>query len=199
MILDADDVRNPVYTADGVKIDCEINHPEFGWIAFTADPDDDVSHGPAIHQYCLDIGPASYNPPTIEYGSVDDALDAMTAWIEAFVAPLTAGVPRGEIDSWTVKSASAQAYVAGIATPVQAGLIEVEAQVTGEDPTELAELILKKAEVYYAVTAYIAGFRRKLTAQIEAVTDPSEYTAILQAGEQEARLAAQNLGLDLEG
>jgi len=31
--------RNPVYTEDG-RIDCEINHPEYGWIPFTCDPDD---------------------------------------------------------------------------------------------------------------------------------------------------------------
>lgn len=31
--------RNPVSTADG-NIDMEINHPEFGWIPFTASPND---------------------------------------------------------------------------------------------------------------------------------------------------------------
>ena len=31
--------RNPIYTADG-RIDCEIEHPQYGWIPFTASPDD---------------------------------------------------------------------------------------------------------------------------------------------------------------
>jgi hypothetical protein len=31
--------RNPVFTATGA-IDCEINHPQFGWIPFTASADD---------------------------------------------------------------------------------------------------------------------------------------------------------------
>jgi hypothetical protein len=31
--------RNPVRTS-GVAIDCEINHPVYGWIPFTADPND---------------------------------------------------------------------------------------------------------------------------------------------------------------
>lgn len=31
--------RNAQYTQDG-KIDCEINHPKYGWIPFTASPDD---------------------------------------------------------------------------------------------------------------------------------------------------------------
>jgi hypothetical protein len=31
--------RNPVFNSFGT-IDCEIEHPEFGWIPFTADPND---------------------------------------------------------------------------------------------------------------------------------------------------------------
>lgn len=31
--------RNPIYTKDG-RINCEIEHPEYGWIPFTADPND---------------------------------------------------------------------------------------------------------------------------------------------------------------
>jgi hypothetical protein len=31
--------RNPLYTENG-WIDCEIEHPEYGWIPFTCDPSD---------------------------------------------------------------------------------------------------------------------------------------------------------------
>ena len=31
--------RNPIYTANG-WIDCEIDHPKYGWIPFTCDPND---------------------------------------------------------------------------------------------------------------------------------------------------------------
>lgn len=34
--------RNPTYNAFGT-IDLEVNHPEFGWIPFTAAPDDEAS------------------------------------------------------------------------------------------------------------------------------------------------------------
>lgn len=30
---------------DGGRIDCEIEHPEYGWIPFTAAPDDPELHG----------------------------------------------------------------------------------------------------------------------------------------------------------
>lgn len=37
-----------VVVLDGGRFDCEINHPGFGWIPFTASPDDIESHGREI-------------------------------------------------------------------------------------------------------------------------------------------------------
>ena len=37
-------LRNPKYTQDG-RIDCEIDHPAYGWIPYTADQND--AHGGA--------------------------------------------------------------------------------------------------------------------------------------------------------
>ena len=39
--------RNPAYNENGT-IDVEINHPDFGWIPFTASPDDVEPHGRQI-------------------------------------------------------------------------------------------------------------------------------------------------------
>lgn len=48
--------RNAVPLDDG-RIDCEINHPQFGWIPFTADPDDVEPHGREIWQAIKDAQP----------------------------------------------------------------------------------------------------------------------------------------------
>lgn len=37
-------IRNAVRLPDG-RIDCEVEHPQFGWIPFTADADDVMAHG----------------------------------------------------------------------------------------------------------------------------------------------------------
>lgn len=55
-------IRNPVFTADG-RIDCEIEHPQWGWIPFTADPNDIEQHGRDIHAAALAMGPAPYVAP----------------------------------------------------------------------------------------------------------------------------------------
>ena len=60
--------RNSQLLADG-RIDCEIDHPKFGWIPFTCDPTDtgaefDVA---ALHaQMDADPATAAYVPPTQE-------------------------------------------------------------------------------------------------------------------------------------
>ena len=54
--------RNPQKTA-GVAIDCEINHPTYGWIPFTADPKDT---GAAFDVASL-YAELAADPNTLEY------------------------------------------------------------------------------------------------------------------------------------
>lgn len=53
--------RNPRFNAQG-SIDVEINHPDFGWITFTASPDDPEEHGRQIFEGLRDEA-APYVPP----------------------------------------------------------------------------------------------------------------------------------------
>jgi hypothetical protein len=55
-------VRNPVFTADG-RIDCEVEHPQFGWIPFTASADDVEQHGRDAYAAALALGPEAYVAP----------------------------------------------------------------------------------------------------------------------------------------
>lgn len=60
------EVRNLKYTSFGT-IDCEINHFYFGWIPFTASPEDPEAYGRKIFEYAVagKWGPvAPYVPPT---------------------------------------------------------------------------------------------------------------------------------------
>lgn len=42
-------IRNPRYNNVGT-IDCELEHPIFGWIPFTANPNDVEEHGRYLYQ-----------------------------------------------------------------------------------------------------------------------------------------------------
>lgn len=57
--------KNPKYTIDH-NIDLEINHPEFGWIPFTASPNDVEEIGRNLYSQAIsgEFGPiAAYVPP----------------------------------------------------------------------------------------------------------------------------------------
>lgn len=55
-------LRNAQFNAHGT-IDCEIEHPVYGWIPFTASPDDVEEFGREIHAQAMDANPAPYVPP----------------------------------------------------------------------------------------------------------------------------------------
>lgn len=54
--------RNPAFNVAGT-IDVEFNHPDFGWIPFTASPDDNTEYGPAIYAEAIQGDVAEYVPP----------------------------------------------------------------------------------------------------------------------------------------
>lgn len=58
--------RNPIYLKDG-RIDCEIRHSQYGWIAFTCDPNDrGASFDTAALFAQMQPHAAPYVPPTQE-------------------------------------------------------------------------------------------------------------------------------------
>lgn len=55
-------IRNAAFNRFGT-IDCEIEHPKFGWIPFTASPDDPEKLGKDIHAAAIAGTVASYVAP----------------------------------------------------------------------------------------------------------------------------------------
>lgn len=137
--------------------------------------------------------PDPVDPP--KYPTPQAALEAMAAWVDGFVAPMTGGVPQAELISWPYKGPAAEAYKAGTASPDQIDMIEGEAAITGEDPGDLADAIIAKAGPSRIVASRVAGLRRKITAQIEAEADPYKFEVILLTAKAEAVALAKSLGL----
>lgn len=57
------EIRNVQFNAAGT-VDVEWNHPQFGWIPFTASPDDYMPHGRAIYEQALQGAVAPYVVPS---------------------------------------------------------------------------------------------------------------------------------------
>lgn len=54
--------RNAKFLKDGA-IDLEFDHPELGWVPFTATATDTVGYGQLLHAQALEAKPAPYVPP----------------------------------------------------------------------------------------------------------------------------------------
>ena len=63
--------RNPVYNRHGT-IDCEVNHPRLGWIAFTASPDDPEESGRDIYAAAVEGEVGEYVEPESATPTSDD-------------------------------------------------------------------------------------------------------------------------------
>lgn len=55
-------IRKPIYTADG-RIDCEIEHPNYGWIPYTAFENLNDAREKSIYDAALKAKPAPYVAP----------------------------------------------------------------------------------------------------------------------------------------
>ena len=96
-------IRNPIWAnANHSMIDCEIEHPQYGWIPFTASPDDVEAHGREVFAALSKGDVAEYVPPpaptTEELAAAAraerNALLAATDWTQA------ADVPQATKDLW---------------------------------------------------------------------------------------------------
>lgn len=92
------------------------------------------------------------------------------------LATFTAGVPTEEVASWASKEAEARGMMDGDAGP----MIAVEAELTGEDPLDLAALVIARADVYRQVVSRAAGLRRKFGARISGAVTVSEIDEALE-------------------
>ena len=90
--------RNPVYNRHGT-IDCEVNHPRLGWIAFTASPDDPEESGRDIYAAAARGNVGEYVAPeevvvvpdriTARQFKLQLEIDGLTSSVEGWVAQQT--------------------------------------------------------------------------------------------------------------
>jgi hypothetical protein len=91
--------RTPVYNVIGT-IDCEIEHPVYGWIPFTASPDDTEQNGKDIYAAIIAAGNiAAYVAPT---PVVPDRVTANQFGQQMIVAGI-----KSQVDAWVALQSDA--------------------------------------------------------------------------------------------
>ena len=93
------EIRNATYNRHGT-IDCEVNHPKFGWIWFTASPDDVEDAGKALYAEVAKGEVGEYVPPPPPTEIIPDRVtarqfkmqlekDGLTSSVEGWVSQQT--------------------------------------------------------------------------------------------------------------
>lgn len=183
--------RNPVFMNEEGWIEVELEHPKYGWVPFTLDPNDQSNPQvteplkEALGDYSM---VAPYEPPVrplIEL-KADLSYDLGIS-LNAVAQTFTAGIPEAEIQSWPVKTVEAQTVLQGGTS----AMIEAEALMTGEDPLALAQVVIEAAKPYAVASATLAGLRRSLSAAINAAQTPEDLAAVSQKLSEVPQLVAQ--------
>ena len=72
--------RNHIYTENNNNINCEINHPDYGWIPFTASPNDVEKFGRDVYRSIKDLeksGKITINPYVPPLPPSDEELERL--------------------------------------------------------------------------------------------------------------------------
>ena len=145
-------IRNPIYTATG-NIDCGIEHPQFGWIPFTASEDDPEEHGRLIYAAALEIGPAEYVPPSVDpaatiatfTAAIRNHVDAVAQAKNYDNAWSLAGYASSTIPEWAEQ---AQTFVAWRDQVWLFALAEMQVIQAGDKPVPtVADLVASLPEI----------------------------------------------------
>ena len=127
------DYRNAVFIADG-RIDCEIDHPQFGWIPFTASPDDPEEFGRELFAE-LESKAAAYVPHKVT------AEDVAAELAQARAAASMSRLDFAKLalrEGW-ITAAEAKAWVPGNALP-QIVTDIIAQHIEGADKQDIAEI-----------------------------------------------------------
>ena len=195
--------RNAAYNKDGT-IDCELQHPQFGWIPFTASPADTETLGRDLYQSIIESGEeiAAYEPPSPEEllaaAQARQILAINDAYSQA-VAPLIKDYPSPEPLSWAHQDAEAQAYLAWHAAgeqgdpPATPVLDRILAGRNGDDGTEtmleLCQAVERNAEMFRQAQE-LTGLRQRLVKAVRAAKTVEQVKAVVWPVPEEERADA---------
>lgn len=172
-------IRNPRFNALGT-IDCELKHPEFGWIPFTASPADAEAHGRELHASLIEgrFGDIEAYQPTVTTQDLCHSIDVAADRARAAVAgdPLRAvEYDRARIEA---EQFTANGYQGDVPPMVAAWAIN------GRTAAQAATDILHEAAQYSAALVQLRTTRLAAKEQIRALMAADQVDQAQQLTEQ---------------
>jgi hypothetical protein len=191
------DYKGPKFTLNG-DIDCEIKHPKFGWIPFTASPVDPVGHGRDIYAAIMAAGGvAPFVAPDAapRYATAAEASAAMVVWIDRLSGAVLDLYPAAIQGGWVEEEAMAEAYSAGFEDVAQRATLQADADAKGRSMADQAARILENAHLFRTIAKQARTLWLATDAALAAATDPFQYEAILASASAQGAILAATYGL----
>lgn len=143
------------------------------------------------HQRAITWVTSRLSPPPVNLASVKaDAVSKIIRYAEQIGETLTGPIPLHEKLSWPAKEEAAVSYLAGSASTAQTVMLQAEADLTQETLSVLATRVVNRAALFRLAASKIAGLRRKVCNEINALTDvatvESDVAAILAQAKADA-------------
>ena len=164
-------IRNAQYTKDG-GIDCEVDHPQYGWIPYTI-PKDGGFETMAMFELAAQTAAPYVPDPEQELADARAAkINEINATYVESITPLIREYPEVEQATWLAQESEARAYLEweefsaeGEPAPPMPVLDNILIGRNGEDGTEtmqqLCLAVLKNADLF-AAAQQLTGKRQRL-------------------------------------
>lgn len=123
-----------------------------------------------------------------------EAKVAMVRWIDGFLNRFISVYPQAEVLTWPLQSQAARAFKSNEATTAQTAFLEGLAEKRGITPTQMADIIIAKADPYEAIVQETGALRSGLSNLIDQASY-SEIPKILEEGQKQAMAKAAALGV----
>ncbi|WP_299864364.1 hypothetical protein [uncultured Hoeflea sp.] len=148
------------------------------------------------------VEPPKPVPSPEEFAALKEGLKAsVIARADAFTAPVLSGYPEAERAGWPKREAEARAIIAAsdkAAAIAETSVIKALAHAAGENTAATvarAETIAAKADEFAAISAAVEIMRDTALTAIDAVNDPADMPATLDALNAQATALAEQYGL----
>jgi len=134
------------------------------------------------------------NPAPV-FANSAEAKAAMNAWINTLTGAIQNQYPQVIQTGWFEEEAMAAAYMSGSDNAQQLATLTADATAKGRTPQQHAARILENAQTFRAVAQATRNLWLATDAAIDAVTDPADYAAVLEAAKAQAAPLAAAYGL----
>jgi hypothetical protein len=134
-------------------------------------------------------------PEPLPYQTAAEAKTAVVRWIDSLTGQIISQYPVVVRERWGIEELAARAVKSGSPSDDQLELIRREGATKGRTPLEHADRVIMHAMNFRAIADEVNTLFLSVDGQLDAATEPAQYSAIIDEAKAVARPLAESFGL----